>query len=81
MTQKHFLALLGFAFVAAWISFNFGYAILCLVGAAVFYAVASVLEGEFDLSDLQQRLRSPGEGATPPAYPPPSVYDRPPRVR
>jgi len=81
MTQKHFLALLGFAFVAAWIAFGFGYAILCLVGAAVFYAVASVLEGELDLGELQQRLRSPGASATPPAYPPPPAYTRPPRVR
>ena len=32
MTQKHLLALLGFAFVAAWIAFTFGYALLCLVG-------------------------------------------------
>ena len=55
------LALLGFLFVWVWISFNnFGYAILCLVGAAVFYGIGSVLEGELDLGDVQSRLqRSP----------------------
>jgi hypothetical protein len=32
MNLKQFLGLLGFLFVAAWIAFNFGYAVLCLVG-------------------------------------------------
>jgi hypothetical protein len=58
MTTKHFLGLLGFAFVAAWIAFNFGYALLCLAGAGAFYALAGVLEGEIDLGEVQQRLRS-----------------------
>ena len=79
MTQKHFLAILGFAFVAAWISFNFGYAILCLVGAAVFYGAAAVLGGEVDVGELQQRLRSPDAVAAP--QPPQPTYARPPRVR
>jgi hypothetical protein len=58
---KHFLALLGFLFVAAWIGFNFGYAVLCLVGAGVFYGLGAVLEGELDLADIQSRIqRSPG---------------------
>jgi hypothetical protein len=68
MTQKHFAAMLGFAFVAAWIGFNFGYAILCLVGAALFYAAASFLQGELDLGELQDRLRT--SPATPAAGPP-----------
>jgi hypothetical protein len=34
MTTKQFAAVLGFGFVAACIALNFGYAILCLVGAA-----------------------------------------------
>jgi len=83
MTQKHFLSLLGFAFVAAWISFNFGYAVLCLVGAAVFYGLASVLQGELDLGELQHRLRSsdaPPPGAAPGA-PPSYANRRAPRVR
>jgi len=58
MTTKPLLALLGFAFVAAWIAFDdFGSAILCLLGAAVFYASAAVARGELDLGDLQRRLR------------------------
>ena len=56
ITRKHFAALIGFAFVAAWIGFNFGYALLCLVGAALFYYVASFLEGEIDLGELQARF-------------------------
>jgi hypothetical protein len=74
MTPKHFAALLGFAFVAAWIGFNFGYAVLCLVGAGVFYALASVASGEVDLGELQQRLRSSDApaGARQPAYRPPA---------
>ena len=56
---KQFAALLGFAFVVAWIAFGFGNAILCLVGAAVFYAIAAVAQGELDLGDIQDRLRQP----------------------
>ena len=54
---KHFLALLGFLFVAAWIAFNFGYAILCLVGAGLFYAVGAVVQGELDLGGVQSRMQ------------------------
>ena len=54
---KQFLGLLGFLFVAAWIVFNFGYAILCLVGAGVFYAIGAVLQGELDLGDVQSRIQ------------------------
>jgi hypothetical protein len=54
---KQFLGLLGFLFVAAWIAFNFGYAILCLVGAGVFYAIGAVLQGELDLRDVQSRIQ------------------------
>lgn len=57
MNLKQFLALLGFLFVAAWIAFSFGYAILCLVGAAVFYAAGAVLQGEIDLGDMQSRVQ------------------------
>jgi hypothetical protein len=56
MNLKHFFALLGFLFVAAWIAFNFGYAILCLVGAGVFYALGALLQGELDLGELQSRI-------------------------
>lgn len=54
---KQFLSLLGFLFVAAWIAFNFGYAILCLVGAGLFYAIGAVLQGELDLGDVQSRIQ------------------------
>jgi hypothetical protein len=72
MSTKHFAALIGFAFVAAWISFNLGYAILCLVGAAAFYALAGVVEGEIDLGEVQQSLRrsAPGQRSAPSAAPP-----------
>ncbi len=74
MTQKQFAALLGFAFAAAWISFNIGYAVLCLAAAGVFYAGASFLQGELDLGELQDRF-APRQtpGAPPPPPPPPRV--------
>jgi hypothetical protein len=56
ITSMHFAALMGFAFVAAWIGFSFGEAILCLVGAVLFYYAAAVLEGDLDLGELQARL-------------------------
>ena len=56
-TVRHYLALLGFLFVAAWIGFNFGDAVLCLLGALVFYAIGSVLEGELDLGEMQSRFQ------------------------
>lgn len=56
-TRKYFAAGLGFAFTAAWIAFGLGDAVLCLVGAGVFYAVASFLEGDLDLADFQGRFR------------------------
>jgi hypothetical protein len=63
MTPQQFTALLGFLFVAAWAGFGFGDAILCLIGAAVFYAAAAFYRGELDLESLQQRAtgsRPPG---------------------
>jgi hypothetical protein len=57
MNLKQFLGLIGFLFVAAWIGFNFGYAVLCLVGAGVFYGLGAVLQGELDLADVQSRIQ------------------------
>jgi hypothetical protein len=54
---KQYLGLIGFLFVAAWIGFNFGDAVLCLVGAVVFYAIGAVLQGEIDLGDVQARVQ------------------------
>jgi hypothetical protein len=78
MTPKHLAAILGFAFVAAWIAFGFGNALLCLLGAAVFYGLALVLEGQIDLGELQDRLRASNTGPTPPSSTPPRPA---PRVR
>ncbi len=58
ITRKYFAAILGFAFVAAWIGVGFGKAVLCLLGAGIFYAIVSFLEGDLDLADFQGRLRS-----------------------
>ena len=58
--RRHLAALLGFAFVAAWIGFNFGYALLCLLGAGAFYGLAGVLSGSLDLGELQGRLTGAG---------------------
>ena len=44
MTGRQFAAALGFAFVALWITLSFGWALLCLAGAAAFYLIALVLE-------------------------------------
>ena len=72
ITRKYFAAILGFAFVAAWIGVGFGNAVLCLVGAGIFYAIASFLEGDLDLADLQGRLRSSDTDPTaPPTRPRP----------
>jgi hypothetical protein len=63
MNPRHFAALLGFAFVAAWIALSFGYAVLCLLGAGAFYAVAAVLEGDVDLGELQSRVTQRPSGS------------------
>ena len=72
MSPKHFAALLGFAFVAAWIGFGFGQAVLCLLGAGVFFAAASIAQGEIDLGQMQSRL----QGRQPPYAPPPPPASR-----
>ncbi len=56
MTDTQFAAVLGFAFVAAWIAFGFGAAILCLVGAIAFYMGALFLRGDLDLAEIRSRL-------------------------
>jgi hypothetical protein len=55
MTPPYFAALIGFLFVAAWAALGFGDAILCLIGAAVFYLATAFYRGELDLDALQQR--------------------------
>lgn len=56
MNPQQLAALLGFLSVAAWAALGFGDAVLCLIGAAVFYLVAAVLRGELDLAELQERV-------------------------
>jgi hypothetical protein len=55
MKTQHLAALLGFLFVAAWASLGFGDALLCLIGAGVFYLATAFYRGELDLAALQQR--------------------------
>lgn len=55
MNYQQFAALLGFLFVAAWAALDFGDALLCLIGAGVFYLVAAFYRGELDLAALQER--------------------------
>jgi hypothetical protein len=56
MNPQQLAALIGFLFVAAWVAFGLGDAVLCLVGAAAFYAITAFFRGELDLADLQQRV-------------------------
>jgi hypothetical protein len=55
MKPTQFAALLGFLFIAVWAALGFGDAILCLIGAAAFWAAYAFYVGELDLTDLQQR--------------------------
>lgn len=69
---RHFAALLGFGFVAAWIGLGFGWAILCLIGAAIAYWGGAFAEGGLDLAELQTRFGPPTRPmGAPPAAPPP----------
>lgn len=62
MNDQRFAALLGFAFAAAWIGFGFGEAILCLVGAGLFYAVARFMGGELELESMRERVEGARSG-------------------
>lgn len=75
MIDRRFVAAVGgFVFVATWIGLGFGRALLCLLGAAICWLAAAIVEGEVDLGELQRRLS--GEEEEPSA---PSVPPRPPR--
>lgn len=60
MKDTQFAALLGFLFAAAWAALGFGDAVLCLLGAAVFYAIVAFHAGDLDLTDLQRRAQRRG---------------------
>lgn len=81
MSTKYFSALIGFAFVAAWIGFSFGGALLCILGAAAFYAGAAMLAGEIDLGELQGRVQRAQQPAPHSYVPPPPPRSVAPRVR
>lgn len=59
MSTRNLAGLLGFAFVAIWIFSEFGWAILCLLGAVVFYAVVALLERQ-PIGGLRDRLQGDG---------------------
>jgi hypothetical protein len=65
MNPQQLAALIGFLFVAAWAALGLGDAVLCLVGAAAFYAATAFYRGELDLAELQQRAAT----RRPPTYP------------
>jgi hypothetical protein len=67
--RRHLAGMAGFAFVAAWIGFNFGEALLCLLGAVLFWLAAGVLEGKIDLGQLQGRLSGEQDPPAPSAAP------------
>ena len=68
MSARPFAALIGFLFVLVWIRYDFGDAVLCLVGAVVFWLAIQLLLGELNLAVLQSRF---GESMRRPAPPPP----------
>ena len=70
--KRHLAAFAGFAFVAAWIGFSFGDALLCLLGAAVAWIAGGILEGKVDLGELQSRFSGGDDDApaAPSAVPP-----------
>lgn len=56
MNRQQFAALIGFLFIAVWIAHGFGNAVLCLVGAAVFWGALAFYRGELSMADLQSRF-------------------------
>jgi hypothetical protein len=65
MNPSQLAALLGFLFVAAWAALGFGDALLCLIGAGVFYAATAFYRGELDLAGMQQRATGPRSSGRP----------------
>lgn len=59
MSPSQLAAIIGFLFVAAWAALSFGDAILCLIGAAIFYAATAIYRGEIDVASLQRNDSAP----------------------
>ncbi len=70
MSSKQIAAVLGFAFVAVWITLSFGWAVLCLIGALVFYLAAVLIERAMQSTDFVALARTWGSAQTPPPPPP-----------
>ena len=71
MSSKQFAAALGFAFVTVWITLNFGWAVLCLIGALVFYVAAVLIARATQSTDFVALVRTWGSVQTPSSSPPP----------
>ncbi len=59
--------------MAIWITLNFGWAVLCLIGALVFYLGAILIERATGSTDVVGIVRTWGSSQTTPAPPPPRV--------
>jgi len=70
MSAKQFAAALGFAFATVWITLGFGWAVLCLIGALVFYVAAILIERATQSTDLIALARTWASAQTPPPPPP-----------
>ncbi|UJA19091.1 hypothetical protein HJD18_01965 [Thermoleophilia bacterium SCSIO 60948] len=57
LDRNQFAALLGFLFAAVWAIAGLGDAVLCLLGAAAFTAIAAYMRGELDLGEVGDRLQ------------------------
>lgn len=55
MSRPQFASLIGFAFTAVWGAADLGAAVLCLIGAAIFWGVDAYLRGDLDWGKLGQR--------------------------
>ena len=71
MSSKQFAAALGFAFVTVWITLGFGWAVLCLIVALVFYVATVLIERTTQSTDFVALVRTWGSAQTPPPPPPP----------
>jgi hypothetical protein len=62
MNVQYFAGLLGFLFAAAWYAFGFGEALVCLIVAGLFYAVARFMQGDLDVDEVRERVEGARAG-------------------